>query len=189
MSLSIPYKGLHVSIFNDTDYNPNSVDNSKKYNHFYTDRDYSDYRYLTKHGIEIYRNDELLNSAIVISSGGATGIHETSGLIDTDNFLICCADSVFCLTLPDLKIAWRTKADAATCFEIFKHLDHYIIHGELEINSLDRNGNIIWGFSGTEIFTTPTGKNTFRIIDDVIYATNWDNVTFQLNADTGQLIE
>jgi outer membrane protein assembly factor BamB len=189
MPLSKSYKDLQVSIFNDTDYNPNSVDNSINYNHIYTDKDHSDYLYLTKHGIEIYRNEEILNSALVISSGGATGIHATSFLMENDLLSICCANSIFCLTIPDLNLVWHTKADTATCFEIYKYRDNYIVHGELEISSLDRNGNIMWRFSGTDIFTTPTGKNTFSIIDDSIYATNWDNVTFQLNASTGQLSE
>jgi outer membrane protein assembly factor BamB len=186
---NIAHKDLQVSIFNDTDYNPGSVDNSRSYNHVYTNKDHSDYLYLTKHGIIVYKNEELLNSALVISSGGATAIHETSFLIDNDTFLICCADSIFCLTLPELNLVWRTMADMATCFEIFKYQDTYIVHGELEISCIDKNGNIIWSFSGTDIFTTQTGKNTFRIIDNIIYATNWDNVIFQLNADTGQLIK
>jgi len=37
---------------------------------------------------------------------------------------------------------------------------------------------LLYGAFLEHIFTTPTGKNTFRIIDNIIYATNWDNVTF-----------
>lgn len=189
MPLFKSYKDLQVSIFIDTDYNPKSVDNSRSYNHIYTDKEHGDYLNLVKHGIGIYRNGEILNAALVISNGGATGIHETAILIDNDTCLICCANSIFCLSLPELHKVWHTMADMATCFEIFKYQDTYIVHGELEISCLDKNGNIIWSFSGTDIFTTPTGKDTFKIIGNIIYATNWDNITFQLNADNGQLIK
>jgi outer membrane protein assembly factor BamB len=92
------------------------------------------------------------------------------------------------VTLPDLKLVWRTTVDSATCFEIFKFNDNFIVHGELEISKIDQEGNIIWRFSGSDIFTTPTGKDSFKIVNEIIYATNWDNVTFELNANTGQLI-
>lgn len=67
--LNIVYKDLQVSIFNDTGYNPGSVDNSISYNHVYYNKDYNGYPYLTKYGIIVYRNEELLNAALVMGSG------------------------------------------------------------------------------------------------------------------------
>ena len=188
MTLQKSYKDLKIFLCDDILYDLNSVDNSKSYAHIYSDKNYDDFLYLTRHGIEIYREDDLINSSLIISGGGTSGIHETSSIIDNDRLLICCAHSVFCMTLPDLNLDWRTTVDSATCFEIFKFKDNFIIHGELEISKLDTRGNIIWRFSGNDIFTTPTGRDAFRIVNEIIYATNWDNVTFELNANTGQLI-
>jgi outer membrane protein assembly factor BamB len=148
--------------------------------------DNEDYYCAGKHGVKIFEGENLVNSALLIGYGGVTGIHENCSLIDNSKLLICCGDSVFCLILPSLNLEWRTKADTATCFEIIQYKSNYIIHGELEITSLDKDGTINWEFVGTDIFTNPTGKDTFRIVDDVIYATNWDNVTFQLEANTGK---
>lgn len=188
MTLNKFFNNFHICIFNDWDHNPNSADNSRDYKYVYSDNIYEDYPYLTKHGIEVFQNGEVQNSALVMSSGGGTDIHDTAALIDNNILLICCANSVFCLTLPELNLLWQTKADPATCFAIFKYQNDYIVHGELEISRLDKNGRIIWEFTGTDIFTTPTGEDDFRIIDSIIYATNWEYITFQINADTGQAI-
>ena len=70
---------------------------------------------------------------------------------------------------------WKTKGDEATCFEIFKYQDSYIVHGEMEITRLDRNGNIQWQQSGADIFTTLDGQDNFKLTDDYIIATDWQN--------------
>jgi hypothetical protein len=59
-------------------------------------------------------------------------------IIEDKRLLICCSDSIFCLSIPDLTLLWRTRADEATCFEILKYQDSYIVHGELEILRLDK---------------------------------------------------
>jgi len=189
MKLHEPNKDFEILLFDDEIHDPNSVDNVKKYNHIYSDSNYDDYSYLTKHGIEILKNDDLINSALVISDGGPTGVHDSCSLIDNDKLLICCGHSIFCMILPNLQLLWRTTADTATCFEIFKHENDFIVHGELEISKLSNEGNIIWKFSGGDIFTTLAGKNTFNIIDNIIYATDWDNITYKLNADSGELLK
>lgn len=82
---------------------------------------------------------------------------------------------------------WKTKADQATCFEIFKHKDDYIVHGELEISRLDKNGNIVWQQGGRDIFTTLDGKDDFAITDEYILATDWANRKYKFDFD-GKII-
>ena len=50
---------------------------------------------------------------------------------------------------------WRTQADQATCFEIYKYEDSYIIHGEFEISRLDKDGKIIWQQGVCRPFSRP----------------------------------
>jgi outer membrane protein assembly factor BamB len=189
MIIQKTYKEYQISIFNDPFYDPNSVDNSQQYTHVFSDKKRDDYFGSAKHGVKIFEGDKLVKSALLIGSGGGTGIHETCSLIDDNKLLVCCGDSVFCLALPNLNLEWRTEADTATCFEIFQYKSNYLIHGELEITCLDKAGRVNWKFSGSDIFTTPTGKDTFKIVDGMVYATNWDNVTFQLDANTGAVIK
>lgn len=184
--MQLLYNDHIIELFDDNNYDPRSTDNSIKYDQYYSNDDPNSY-YLTQHGIRISdMTGEVLNQVCIAASGGSTGIHEHCCVILDHTLSICCADSVFSLTLPDLVLKWQTKADEATCFEIFSYQDDFIIHGELEISRLDGQGAIIWQFSGNDIFLTPTGKEGFAIKNNIIYATNWDNVTFMIDADTGR---
>jgi hypothetical protein len=177
-----------IGMINDTMYNPDSVDNTIAYNHFYAEKPYEDYYFPTRHGIFLLKDGEIESAACVCASGGQTGIHSRSSVLDGNSFLICCANSIFCLTLPDLNLNWITKADHATCFGIYKYQESYIVHGELEITRLDRSGRIIWQFSGSDIFTTPTGRGDFKLNGNVIEAVNWDCIKFIIDAQTGKHI-
>jgi hypothetical protein len=180
--------GYSIGLINDTLYNPESVDNQVIYNRVYAEHPYEEYFFPTRHGIFLLKAGEIENAVCVCSSGGHTGIHSRSSVLDGNSFLICCADSVFCLTLPNLNLNWITKADHATCFGIYGYENSYIVHGELEITRLDKNGGLIWQFSGSDIFTTPTGRDVFKLNDDVIEAVNWDGIKFRINAQTGKSI-
>jgi hypothetical protein len=130
-----------------------------------------------------------VNSACICSSGGKTAIHPTCSILEENHLLVCCASSIFCLTFPALDLFWTIKADNATCFEIFKHGDDYVVHGALEISRLDRSGNIIWQFSGFDISTTPTGENDFILEGDKIKAINWEGANFIIDAYTGKVLK
>ena len=71
--------------------------------------------------------------------------------------------------------------DQGTCFEIYKYQDSYIIHGELEISRLDKDGKILWQRSGADIFTTQDGKDDFRIMKNYILATDWENRKYKFD--------
>ncbi|MBT8380157.1 MAG: hypothetical protein KJN64_13095 [Ignavibacteria bacterium] len=138
--------------------------------------------------MQVFKNNELERSALVAASGGATGVHKNSVIIDGEKLLICCCNTIFCLNLPNLDLAWKTKADSATCFEIFEYRDSYIVHGELEITRINKSGELLWQKSGADIFTTPEGTDTFEITDKYILATDWENREYKFDFD-GNLIE
>lgn len=73
---------------------------------------------------------------------------------------------------------WKIQGDSATCIGIYKVSDGYIVHGELEISKIDSRGNIIWKRSGRDIFTTLEGIDNFRIENNAIYVTDWQNNTY-----------
>jgi hypothetical protein len=136
-------------------------------------------------GLKIYDDTgSLFKSAIIGAHGGGSGIHETSHILKSDRIVICCSDTVFCLSIPDLYLLWKTKCDMATCFGIFNYKEDYIIHGEVEITRLSNNGKIIWQQSGADIFTTlNSGKEDFLITDDHILATDWDSRKYKFDFD------
>lgn len=168
-----------IAIYRDETFAKGSVDNLHKYDieHF----DKSEYVFPTMFGIKVFKNGHFWTSAIIGSIGGGTGIHKTSIIYEDTRLIICCSDSIFCLSLPELKLLWRTKADQATCFEIYKYKDSYIVHGELEISRLDKDGIIDWQQSGADIFTTIDGGQGFELTDKFIIATDFENRVYKFD--------
>jgi len=168
-----------IDIYNDQTFKLDSADNVNEYDFIYFDK--SEYQFPSVFGIKIFQGDTQLKSAIIGSIGGATGIHDMSAIVEDDRILICCSNTIFCLSIPELNLLWRTQADQGTCFEIYKYQDGYIIHGELEISRLDKDGKILWQRSGADIFTTQDGKDDFRIMENYILATDWENRKFKFD--------
>ena len=122
-------------------------------------------------------------SAIVGNTMGATGLHENSFVVEDNRLMICCSNHIICLTLPDLNLMWSTAADDITCFEIFKYKDKYIVHGELEISCLNRQGQILWRYSGEDIFVTINNYDRLILSDNYIIARDFNNKTYKINYD------
>lgn len=162
-----------IEICTNETYGKGSTDNVNKYDFEYLEE--VDKYNSTFVGIKIYENEELIKSAIIGSEGGNTGINQNSKIIEENRVLICCADKIFCLSIPELKLLWKTKADEISCFEIFKKENFYIIHGELEISKLNSEGKILWQKGGADIFTTISGTNDFELTEKYIIATDWEN--------------
>jgi hypothetical protein len=180
--------GFSIGLINDTLFTPDSSDNVMTYEGMYSSGTNQDCLYPTRHGIFVLRDVEIVNSVCICSSGGHTGIHPTCSIFEDTRLLICCADSIFCLTVPELDLSWVTKADSATCFEIFNCEDGYIVHGELEISRIDKGGRIVWQFSGSDVFTTLTGKDDFTLNGNVIEAVDWNGIKFLIDVKTGELL-
>ena len=168
-----------IDIYYEDSFKKGSADNVNKYDFEYFDE--SEYMYPTMFGIKVFKDEYLFKSAIIGSIGGGTTNHVKSTIFENERFLICCSDTVFCLSIPDLNLLWRTQADQASCFEIFKYKDNYIIHGEFEITRLDKNGVILWQHSGADIFTTINGKDDFELTDKYIIAKDFENRIYKFD--------
>jgi hypothetical protein len=174
-----------INIYADQTFTEGSADNVTQYDFVYLEK--SEYRFTSVFGIKIFQDKTLIKSAVIGSIGGGTAIHDTSTIIENDRLLVCCSEAIFCLSIPDLALLWRTQADQATCFEIYKYQDSYIIHGELEISRLDKDGKILWQQSGMDIFTTLDGKDSFVIADNYILATDWENRKYKFDFNGNSL--
>jgi hypothetical protein len=180
------YKDLTVELHDEPTYRFGSTDNNFNYSKHYFGDGATKYP-TSKHGIKIYQNNQIINSCIIIGSGGSTCVHQTSSLIDNDRLVICCCDTVFSLTLPDLELKWKIQADQATCFQIFKHEDDYIIHGELQVTKLDKDGNKKWEFGGADIFVSIDNEDEFKIESDGILLTDFAKTKYKIDFD-GKLL-
>jgi len=180
------YKDLTVEVLDEPTYKYGSADNDFYYSKTYFGDGAEQYP-TSKHGVKIYQDDQVIDSCIIIGSGGVTGIHQNSSLIDNDRLVICCCDTVFSLTLPDLALKWKTQADQTTCFQIFKQQTSYIVHGEIQITKLDKDGNKRWEFGGTDIFVSIDNEEGFKIESDGILLTDFAKTKYKIDFD-GKLI-
>ncbi len=156
------------------------INDIHKYSMIYTDM--SVYQYSSVVLIEIYDNHNLINNSIITANLGSTTVHSTSVIIENDRILLCCSDYVFCLEIPSLTLLWKVKADDITCFQIYKHEDVYIVHGEMLISCINNYGNILWQQNGADIFVTIDGNNhDFYLTEHYIVATDWDNKIYKID--------
>ena len=176
------FNEYRIELSDESDYAPNLTDNFTSFEKIFVD-DKSDIYHSTKHGIKVYKDEKILTSALVCAVGGATGIHENSAVIIGNNILICCADSIFSLSLPKLDLNWMKKVDDATCFRIFNTENGIFVHGELEASKIDKAGNIIWSVGFADILVTPDGKDEFIIRKEFIEIEDWNNTKYRLNFD------
>jgi len=174
------YNNLIIEVFNDSTFSFNSNDNLKIYENIYFGEDAEEYP-TSKHGIKLIDNDKEIKNCLIIGSGGATTIHPNSSILDNDNILICCSDSVFSISIVDLKLNWVKKLDMVTCFQIFKIENDFVVHGELEITRIDSFGNIIWQFGGADIFVSLDGENSFQLSENHIVLKDFTRTIYNLN--------
>jgi hypothetical protein len=175
-----------IALFEDRAFVECSADNAHHYDLVYFDQ--SQYDLPTIYGIQVFQGDTLIKSAVIGSIGGGKAIHDTSTIIESDRLLVCCSDTIFCLSIPDLTLLWRTQADQATCFEIYKYDDSYIVRGEMDISRLNREGKVLWQRGGRDILTTQEGIGDFEIHDDHILATDWQYYRYKIDFD-GNVLE
>lgn len=180
------YKDLTIEVLDEPIFKVGSADNNFNYTKSYFGNGAEEYP-TSNHGVKIFQDDVQTNNCILIASGGATGIHQNSSLVDNDHLLICCCDTIFCLTLPGLKLKWKTQCDPATCLQIYKQQDDYIIHGELQITKLNKDGQIKWEFGGADIFVSIENEGAFTLEDDGILLTDFAKVRYKIDFN-GKLI-
>lgn len=171
----------HLEITSEISYDGGTAYSLDQYDAVYLNEDH--YEPTSLHTIKLYQGGKLIKNVLIGAVGGGTGIHKSSQVIEQERMIICCGDTIFCLFLPELALLWKTKADWATCFEIFKYLDDYIVHGEVDISRIDKNGKIMWQQSGADIFTTVEGKDDFILTEDHILAIDWEYRKYKFDFD------
>lgn len=177
-NLSFSYNGITIELFDDPG-KYTAEDNRSAYAlHYFASGQQEPTGAL--HGIRLYKNDLEINSCLLIGSAG-TMIHSTSALLDGDCLLVCCGNSVFSLSLPDLELKWQAPVDFVVCFQIFALENDYLVHGETEVSRLSKNGEIIWSFSGCDIFVSIDGETTCAIHENCIELVDWEKNRYTLD--------
>jgi len=172
-----------LEIYDDLTYTPNSTDNKYIYDNEYYDRSLANHHLLSKCGLSIMKDGDVLKRVIIMSSGSPTRVHSKSFVIDDSSLIIIVGNRTFCLSLPDLILDWQTECDYSCCLGIYRFLYNFIVNGELEITCIDKGGNIQWQFSGADIFVDPEGEDCLCILNDRIKVRDWNGDSYLLDSD------
>lgn len=178
--LQFQISDVNILVFNDQGFISGSVDNAENYQACYESPDLGRYEPSSKHGIRIFRNGIELMSCILLGSGGATGIFGDSAIANEDRLLVCCGNRLFCLSIPELQLMWQCEADPVTCFSVFSLENDFVVHGEMQISRIGRNGNLIWQFSGADIFVS-LEHNNFQLFSDHIWAQDFSGNQYDID--------
>ena len=186
--MKIAYQSYEIELTDDKPYDSKSTDNKFIYDFVYLDKEATGYQ-SSNHAIKIFQTGQLIRSAVVCGVGGRTTIHDNSAVVKDDNLYVACADKVFSVSLPDLKLRWIIQADQATCFGIYKADNGLFTHGELSVTRLGTNGQIIWQTGLRDIIATvDSDKDSFIMHDDYIELEDFNRNKYKLNFN-GNFIE
>lgn len=176
------FDGFEICLEDDNAFTIYSSDNYFKYDFVYHDEE-AIYYQSSNHAIKAYKDEKIYKSAVICASAGAAGIHKNSAIIVEGDILICCANKVFSLSLPDLKLNWIKQFDFACCFQIFKNDSGIFVHGEVDVSRIDKNGNATWSVSFADITVTLDGKDSFIMRENFIEIEDWNNTKYKVNFD------
>lgn len=87
-----------------------------------------------------------------------------------------------------MELQWSREFDFFTVFEFYKIENNFITRGELEIKRITKSGEIVWSFSGRDIWVNIEGKIELKIENDKIRLFDFESNEYVINFD-GKLIE
>lgn len=87
------------------------------------------------------------------------------------------------VTIPDLQVNWITEVDPNTCFSVHQYEDTYFSHGETIISRIDRAGNIVWQYGGTDAFLCMFDGNPFEMRENHISLTDFNGSRYRIDYD------
>jgi hypothetical protein len=186
MTVTLQHKDLTIKVFDDSAFS-NNPDSPTKYDKIYQSESEKNYKPVSQTAIVVYKDNVKIASAILLVIAGATSVSKDSVLIDKDNLITRCCNTVFSLTIPDLKLNWQIVTDWATCFSIYKYQDTFITHGETSISRFDRNGKILWQQSGADIFVCIDEGTPFEMFDTHIALTDFNGSKYKIDYDGNTL--
>lgn len=174
------HKDYVVDIVSEPDYTLDSTDNIISYGIEYFD-EVASIRHRSKQGIRVTREGIELASVIICETAGGVTTHAHSAVVTEDSILICCSDKIYSLSIPELTLNWKRKIDKVACFAIYPFYGDFLIHGELQITRIDKEGNEKWSFTARDIFVTPDGKEALTLTEGKIKLRDWQGYEYMLN--------
>lgn len=131
-----------IAVFDDTTHKIGLIDNKFTYTKYYFCESECEFP-VSRLGIKIFNNnkEEIANS-LVIGFAGQTDFYKNSYLIDGNQLLVCCCDTIICLTIPSLDVNWKKSFGESVCLKILNKENYYLVYGKTQVTKIDGNGTI-----------------------------------------------
>jgi hypothetical protein len=123
--MTIAYNNYILDIIKDDNYTLNSTDNLPNYESVYSTSSHNKW-YMHKHGLRVNKDGVEKASAIICSFGGATTIHKNSAVIKNDTIFICCGNTIYSLSLPELNLNWYNRLTPEPAMESINFMTTYL---------------------------------------------------------------
>lgn len=121
---------------------------------------------------------------VVLIGDECTCVQDNCAILEDDVLTVLLNNHITQINVAALEIVGGYDLDIfGTTFAIYRMVDGYLIYGEIEIIKLDNSFNIVWKFSGKDIFVSVSGKNAFELTEESIRLYDFEDNFYELNFD------
>lgn len=125
-----------------------------------------------------------VNREIVLIGDECTCTQDNCAILEDDVLTVLLNNHITQINVAALEIVGGYDLDVfGTTFAIYRMVDGYLIYGEIEIIKLDNSFNIVWKFSGKDIFVSVSGKNAFELTAESIRLYDFEDNFYELDFD------
>lgn len=116
--------------------------------------------------------------------GSFYSLDSDCAVLEDDILTILQDDTITQIKITDASLVRHIALDCFGCnFAIYKVEKGYLIHGEIEITMLDFDFTKQWSFSGSDIFSSISGKKSFTIRGNSICLYDFDDNYYEIDFD------
>lgn len=175
--MTIKNNDFEIIIEADDTFDPFSTDNIHHYNIIHNPLELKT-NYLT-FSIKIKTIDTIISVALI---GDRYSFTEKCAILKDDTLLILQNNSVSRINILTGELISSNPIETYGCnFEIYQINNGYIIYGEEEISMLDFDFNVIWRFSGRDIFVTTNDLIPFELCDDKVKLHDFEGNYYEID--------
>lgn len=175
----------NITIEQDKHYTVNSADN-KKYDYVFNPSNYTKKDFTKTLSVTVDSEIKQTTFALI---GSGFSCCENCAVLDGHNLILMQNRDFIMIDLQSNTILQHKTLDVTDClYEVHQYQKDYIVYGELSVYRLSSNFDIVWRFSGADIFVSPNSERCFVLDDENIVLSDWNNNRYILDYD-GNLIE
>lgn len=113
-----------------------------------------------------------------------------AAFLQEDHLILMLDEQLFRIGMKDCTIQKYKQLDIdGGTFGIYETARGYVVHGELDILMLDPDFNLLWTFTGRDIFVSVTGKTAFKRTNTTIQLYDFEDNYYEIDMNGRLLAE